>query len=76
LYFHGPGGVTARFDARFRRQTPIGATVVVRAWTLERRGRLVKAHAEVRLASDEGPLLAEADASMFIGEREEANPSP
>ena len=65
LYFHGPGGVTARFDARFRRQTPIGATVVVRAWTLERRGRLVKAHAEVRLASDEGPLLAEADASTL-----------
>lgn len=24
LYFHGPGGMTARFDARFRRQTPIG----------------------------------------------------
>jgi acyl-coenzyme A thioesterase PaaI-like protein len=76
LYFHGPGGVTARFDARFRRQTPIGATVVVRAWTLERRGRLVKARAEVRLASDEGPVLAEADASMFIGEPGEANPSP
>jgi hypothetical protein len=42
---------------------------------LERRGRLVKAHAEVRLDGDEGPILAEADASMFIGEREEANPS-
>jgi hypothetical protein len=42
--------------------------------TLERRGRLVKAHAEVRLAYDEGPVLAEADASMFIGEGEEANP--
>jgi acyl-CoA thioesterase FadM len=75
LYFHGPGGVTARFDARFRRQTPIGATVVVRAWTLERRGRLVKAHAEVRLDSDEGPVLAEAKASMFVREPEEATRS-
>ncbi len=71
----GPGAVTARFDARFRRQTPIGATVVVRAWTLERRGRLVKAPAEVRLDSDEGPVLAEAKASMFVREPEEATRS-
>jgi hypothetical protein len=34
--------------------------------SVERRGRLGKAHAEVRLDSDEDPLLAEADASMFI----------
>jgi hypothetical protein len=68
LYFHGPGGVTARFDARFRRQTPIGSTLVVRAWTKERRGRLVKAWAEVRLDTDDGPILAEADASMFLGD--------
>jgi acyl-coenzyme A thioesterase PaaI-like protein len=68
LYFHGPGGLTARFDARFRRQTPIGSTLIVRAWTKERRGRLVKARAEVRMETDDGPLLAEADASMFLGE--------
>ena len=68
LYFHGPGGMTARFDARFRRQTPIGASLIVRAWTLERRGRLVKARAEVRMDTDEGPLLAEADASMFLSD--------
>ena len=66
LYFHGAGGMTARFDARFRQQIPIGSTLVVRAWTLARRGRLVKARAEVRLATDEGPLLVEADASMFL----------
>jgi acyl-coenzyme A thioesterase PaaI-like protein len=68
LYFHGPGGVTARFDARVRRQTPIGSTLVVRAWTTERRGRLVKARAEVRMDTDDGPILAEADASMFLGD--------
>jgi acyl-coenzyme A thioesterase PaaI-like protein len=66
LYFHGSGGVTARFDARFRQPVPIGSTLVVRAWTLERRGRLVKARAEVRMNTDEGALVAEADASMFV----------
>jgi acyl-coenzyme A thioesterase PaaI-like protein len=68
LYFHGPGGFTARFDARFRRQTPIGSSVIVRAWTIGRRGRLVKARAEVRMDTDDGPLIAEADASMFLAE--------
>ena len=68
LYFHGPGGMTARFDARFRRQTPIGSSLIVRAWTTERRGRLVKARAEVRMDTDDGPILAEADASMSLGE--------
>jgi acyl-coenzyme A thioesterase PaaI-like protein len=68
LYFHGAGGVTARFDARFRRQVPIGSTLIIRAWTLERRGRLVKARAEVRADTDEGLLLVEATASMFVGE--------
>jgi acyl-coenzyme A thioesterase PaaI-like protein len=66
LYFHGSGGLTARFDARFRQPVPIGSNLVVRAWTLERRGRLVKARAEVRMNTDEGALVAEADASMFV----------
>ena len=66
LYFHGAGGVTARFDARFRQQIPIGSTLIIRAWTLERRGRLVKARAEVRAETDDGALLVEATASMFV----------
>ena len=66
LYFHGAGGMTARLQARFRRQIAIGSTLVIRAWTLERRARVVKARAEVRLDTDEGLLLVEADASMFL----------
>jgi acyl-coenzyme A thioesterase PaaI-like protein len=66
LYFHGAGGMTARFDARFRRQIPIGSTLVIRAWTIDRRARLIKARAEIRLDTDQGPLLVEADASMFL----------
>jgi acyl-coenzyme A thioesterase PaaI-like protein len=66
LYFHGSGGLTARFDARFRQPALIGSNLIIRAWTGERRGRLVKARAEVRMNTDEGPLVAEADASMFV----------
>jgi hypothetical protein len=33
-------------------------------------GRLVKARAEVRQDADDGLLVAEADASMFIGDAE------
>jgi acyl-coenzyme A thioesterase PaaI-like protein len=66
LYFHGAGGMTARLEARFRQQIPIGSTLVVQAWTRERRARLVKARAEIRLDTDRGPLLVEADASMFL----------
>jgi acyl-coenzyme A thioesterase PaaI-like protein len=66
LYFHGSGGLTARFDARFRQPVPIGSNLIVRAWTEARRGRLVKARAEVRMNTDQGELVAEADASMFV----------
>ena len=66
LYFHGSGGLTARFDARFRQPVPIGSNLIIRAWTLERRGRLVKARAEVRMNTGDGPVLAEANASMFL----------
>jgi acyl-coenzyme A thioesterase PaaI-like protein len=66
LYFHGSGGLTARFDARFRQPVPVGSVLVIRAWTMERRGRLVKARAEERMNTDEGSLVAEADASMFV----------
>jgi acyl-coenzyme A thioesterase PaaI-like protein len=66
LYFHGAGGVTARFEARFRRPILIGSPLVIRAWTVGRRGRLVKAKADVRMNADDGELLVEADASMFL----------
>src|SRR5258707_14250401 len=66
LYFHGSGGLTARFDARFRQPVPIGSNLIIRAWTLERRDRLVKARAEGGMDTDEGLLVAEVDASEFL----------
>ena len=66
LYFHGFAGVTARFDARLRKQIPIGSNLVIRAWTTERRKKIALARAEIRQDSETGPLLAEADATMFL----------
>ncbi len=66
LYFHGLSGVTARVETRFRQPIPIGTDLVIRAWTIERRRRIVTARAEIRGASEDRPLLAEADATMFL----------
>ena len=73
LYFHGSAGLTARFDARLRHQIPIGAELVVRAWTTEKRKRFAKARAEIRQDSATGRLLAEANATMFLIVREPAS---
>ena len=66
LYFHGLSGVTARVETRFRQPIPIGTSLVIRAWTLERRRRVVTARAEIRSVSGEQPLPAEADATMYL----------
>ncbi len=66
LYFHGLSGVTARVETRFRQPIPIGTPLVIRAWTVERKRRVVTARAEIRGASEDKPLLAEADATMFL----------
>jgi acyl-coenzyme A thioesterase PaaI-like protein len=73
LYFHGSAGLTARFDARLRQQIPIGAQLVIRAWTTEKRKKFAKARAEIRQDSATGRLLAEAKATMFIIVREPAS---
>ncbi len=66
LYFHGLSGVTARVETRFRQSIPIGTSTVVRAWTIERRRRVVTARAEIRADTEDRPLLAEAGATMYL----------
>jgi acyl-coenzyme A thioesterase PaaI-like protein len=66
LYFHGLTGVTARIETRFRQPIPIGTKLVIRAWTVEKRRRTITARAEVRGDGGEDPLLAEADATMYL----------
>jgi uncharacterized protein (TIGR00369 family) len=73
LYEQGLYGVTAKIQTRFRQPVPVGAKLVIRAWTIEQRRRLMDAHAEVRLDSDDGAIVAEADATMYL--QDPASPS-
>jgi acyl-coenzyme A thioesterase PaaI-like protein len=74
-YFQGLYGVTARIETRFRQPLPVGSKLTIRAWTTERRRRLVTARAEIRLDADDQPLVAEADATMYLREIE-SEPRP
>ena len=71
-YFQGLYGVTTRVQARFRQAIPVGTKLLIRAWTLERNRRLVNARAEIRLDDEDKPLVAEAEATMYLPE---PNPS-
>ena len=70
VYFQGIYGVTARVETRFRQPITVGMPLEIRAWTTERRGKLIHARAEMRLASDENPLVAEANATMYLQDLE------
>ncbi len=69
-YFQGLYGVTAKIDTRFRRPIPIGTRVVIKAWTIDRRRRIATARAEVRAEAENQPLMAEADATIYLQESE------
>jgi acyl-coenzyme A thioesterase PaaI-like protein len=66
VYFQGLHGVTARADTRFRQPVAIGAKLIIRAWTLERRHRLMTARAEIRIDNQEQTLVGEIDATMYL----------
>ena len=67
-YFQGLYGVTARVETRFRQPLSVGAKLVIRAWTTDRRKRLVSARAEIPLDTDDGRAVAEADATIYLPE--------
>ncbi|MBI3894746.1 MAG: PaaI family thioesterase [Acidobacteria bacterium] len=66
LYFQGLYGVTARLEVRLRQPISVGAKVIIRAWTLDRRRRVVNARAEIRFDTEGNPLIAEATATMYL----------
>lgn len=70
LYFQGLYGVTAKAESRFREPIREGTHVVIRAWVIEQKRRLVTARAELRHDTDDGQLLAETEATMFLQEAE------
>lgn len=71
IYFQGMFGVTAKAETRFREPIPQGSHVVIRAWVVEQRRKLVTAKAEIRLNDGSAKLLAETDATMFLQEAEQ-----
>ena len=71
VYFQGLLGVTAKTEARFRQPIPIGMKLVVKAWTVSRRRRTVMARAEIRVDARDEPLVAEADATMYVQDSEQ-----
>jgi acyl-coenzyme A thioesterase PaaI-like protein len=66
LYFQGLFGVTARLETRFRQPIRVGERLIVRAWTVEQRKRIVSARAEIRTAAGGDSPLAEAEATMYL----------
>jgi acyl-coenzyme A thioesterase PaaI-like protein len=66
LYFQDLYGVTARVETRFRQPIRVGSTLRVRAFTLDRHRRIVNARAEIRLAVADEPVVAEANATMYL----------
>jgi acyl-coenzyme A thioesterase PaaI-like protein len=65
-HFQGLYGVTAKVVTRFRQPLSVGARLIILGWTTERRRRLVSARAEIRLDTDDGPVVAEAEATMYL----------
>ena len=66
LYFQNLFGVTGKCETRFRQPIRCGMTVTVHARTLEQRRNTVRAEAAIRLKSDPGVRIAEANALMFL----------
>jgi len=72
--FQGLYGVTARVESRFRQPVHVGDNLVILGRTTGRRGRRVTARAEIHLDSDDGPVVAEADATMYLPDNSDEEP--
>lgn len=70
LYFQGLVGVTAKAETRFREPIRDGARLIIRAWIVSQRRRVVHARAEIHLDNEKNPLAAETDATMFLQDAE------
>ena len=66
LYFQGLFGVTAKAETRFREPIRDGVRLIIRAWIVSQRRRVVTARAEIRLDNEKQSMVAETDATMFL----------
>ncbi|HHY37125.1 MAG TPA: PaaI family thioesterase [Firmicutes bacterium] len=63
----GAAGVTGKMEVWFRRPTPTGVELTISGWIEERRGRRIKAGAEIR--DRQGRLLAEGRALFIVRDK-------
>lgn len=59
---HNHFRLTAKLEIRYRRPVPVGEKLRLQGWVVQDRGRLMDAHAEIRLM--DGTLAAEAKAVL------------
>lgn len=75
--YAGKRCVTAKAEARFREPGRVGMPLVITGRVTKRSALALRAHAEIRVGDDAGPIVAELDAVMAVtrGElpREEAS---
>jgi uncharacterized protein (TIGR00369 family) len=74
LYFHDMFGVTAKAESRFREPIREGDSLVIGAWVIEQKRKLVIAKAEIRLNDESQRLMAETDAIMSVQQAEPKAP--
>ncbi len=71
LAYAGLRGVTAKGDVRFAAPARVGTELTITAEVGERRGKLVRARAEVRSAETPDTLVAALDATMYLTDVEQ-----
>ncbi|MEA1958101.1 MAG: PaaI family thioesterase [Chloroflexota bacterium] len=68
-YYSGLYCVTAKMETRFRKATAPGQRLLISSWISETRKKVVDTMAEIKL--DDGTVIAEAKAAMYIIEKAE-----
>ena len=68
VHFQGLCGVTARMEARLHKAVTPGQRLVIRGWMMDKQLRLALTHAEIRVDTDDGDLVAEAESTLFLEE--------
>jgi acyl-coenzyme A thioesterase PaaI-like protein len=71
LYFQGLKGLTAKMEMRIRRTIRPGQKILLTGEIKDKKRRLIETYAKAEF--EDGTLVAEATATMFIPEKESAS---
>lgn len=64
--YAGKRCVTARAEARFREPGRVGMPLIITGQVTKKSSLALRAHAEIRVGDDAGPVVAELDAVMAV----------